>query len=146
MENQVQKISLLISRFFAFVTDSLIIISALILFPKSYAENLELSELELIILLIIIFELYFFLFELILKATPGKLLFGLRVRYISNNVFSSSLRRFFEFSFRLFIRNFSRLLIFIPPLFLWNEFLILIFYDGKSFSEVITKLKVNFKS
>lgn len=146
MENQVQKISLLISRFFAFVTDSLIIISALILFPKSYVENLELSELELIILLIIIFELYFFLFELILKATPGKLLFGLRVRYISNNVFSSSLRRFFEFSFRLFIRNFSRLLIFIPPLFLWNEFLILIFYDGKSFSEVITKLKVNFKS
>lgn len=146
MESQVRKFSLLFSRFFAYVIDSLIIILILILSHKHFFKILVLNEFSVVITSLIYYELYFFLFELILKATPGKLFFGLRVKGISKISFSSSLKGFIEFILQLFIRNFSRILIFIPPLFLWNEILVLMYYGGKSFSEVITNLKVEFKN
>lgn len=146
MENQVRNFSLLFSRFFAYVIDSLIIILILILFHQHFFKILVLNEFWVVFTSLIFYELYFFLFELILKATPGKLLFGLRVKSISKISFSSSLKGFIEFILHLFIRNFSRILIFIPPLFIWNEILVLMFYGGKSFSEVITNLKVEFKN
>lgn len=146
MESQVRKFSLLFSRFFAYVIDSLIIILILILSHKHFFKILVLNEFSVVITSLIYYELYFFLFELILKATPGKLFFGLRVKGISKISFSSSLKGFIEFILQLFIRNFSRILIFIPPLFIWNEILVLMYYGGKSFSEVITNLKVEFKN
>jgi len=146
MAEQIKKISLLVSRLMAFLIDfSFVLIVFVFLFNRLIQEyDNEVWMIPLIFLLL--FETYFFLFELLFSCTIGKLIFGLRVRATQGKQNQSKLKYLFTLVFNLFIRNFSRILIFIPPLFIWNEILILIFYKGKSFSEVISNLQVDFKN
>ncbi|MCX8057603.1 MAG: RDD family protein [Ignavibacteria bacterium] len=146
MENKIHRLSLILSRLFAFLIDVILLGVLFGLVFTFYPEFFDEITIEKIFLLLISFELYFFLFEILFNASVGKLLFGLKVYHTSEKNFSSKVRRVFDKIFNLFIRNFLRVVIIIPPLFVWNEILFLIFAKGRSISESITNIRVDFKN
>ncbi len=145
MNQKIEKLSLIISRFFAFTFDLVIIAVLLFLLPTQLELNDEKGLLRTIITFQILIQFYFFFFELIFRRTPGKFLLGLIVENEENNSLSTS-KRIVTRVHRYFLRNFSRIFILLPPLFIWNEILVLLITRGKSFSEVISGLRVKFKS
>ncbi len=146
IEVQVKKLSVIVSRFFAFLIDSVLIAIIFFFFYTKVIQAYELKFLVVALSIFLFFEFYFFLFELLFGWTIGKLIFGLRVKSIQSEKNISPTKYFLNRIFNLFIRNFSRILIFIPPLFLLNEILILFFFKGHSFSELITNLRVEFRN
>jgi len=52
--------------------------------------------------------------------------------------------RIFKSFYEILIRNLTRVLIFTPPLFIWNELLIIIFTKGRTIRELITSTSVEF--
>ncbi len=146
MNNTIKKISLLISRFFAIVLDIALITLVLTFYFEEFSITNQADFINSVLKVLLFYEVYFFVFEFLFKMTPGKFVFGLRTRLnLKNESFSKSVY-FLTYLYENLIRTFSRILIFIPPLFIWNELLILIFFNGRSFSEIISKLRVEFKS
>lgn len=146
IEDQIKKLSLVISRLFAFLVDFVLILMMFFFFYKNVLQEYESEFLVIALSFFLFFEIYFFLFELLFGWTIGKLIFGLRVKSIQSKKNISSLEFFLNRIFNLFVRNFSRIFVFIPPLFLLNEILILFFFKGQSFSELITNLRVEFRN
>lgn len=145
MDEQLRKISLLISRCFAFIID-LILLSILLIIYFNYIElNFKEDFFKIAYTIILIFQFYFFLFETLFSTTPGKFIFGLRIKF-KNEASQVRIIRLLKRIFTLFVRNFVRVLLFVPPLFILNEIIILIFYKGISFGEVITDIRVDFRS
>lgn len=146
MEFKIRKVSLLVSRFFAFTVDLIIVSFLLIYYWTHYSFSSDENILPKAFLTLVFSQFYFFTFELLFNATPGKFLFGLRVKNSSiGQDTQSSLIKIFKRAFNLFVRNFTRVLVLIPPLFIWNELLILIFSKGISFGELLTNFRVDFK-
>lgn len=146
MEKRIRKISLLVSRLIAFLMDFVLILIVMAFLSSKLIQEYEDKIWIIPLIFLLLFETYFFLLELLFNCTFGKLIFGLRVRATQIKQNQSKSHYLFTRVLNLFVRNCSRVLIFIPPLFIWNEILILIFYKGKSFSEMISKLQVDFKN
>jgi len=146
MNDKIKTLSLLISRLLAFLMDLIILLILFSFLRIKAIESIKDNLLFVSLMVLLVFQSYFFLFELIFGRTPGKFVFGLKLKpeKVSDEERKSTL--ILRYIFDLFIRNFSRTIILLPPLFLLNEILILIFFKGKSFSEVISGLKVDFKN
>jgi len=146
MNDKIKTLSLLISRLLAFLMDLIILLVLFSFLKIKGIEPIKENLLFVSLMVLLVFQSYFFLFELIFSQTPGKFVFGLMLKpkKVSDEERKSTL--ILRYIFDLFIRNFSRTIILFPPLFLLNEILILIFFKGKSFSEVISGLKVDFKN
>lgn len=101
MAEQIKKISLLVSRLMAFLIDfSFVLIVFVFLFNRLIQEyDNEVWMIPLIFLLL--FETYFFLFELLFNFTIGKLIFGLRVRATQGKQNQSKLKYFLTRVFNL---------------------------------------------
>lgn len=145
MAEQIQKISLLISRLFAFLIDTILVVIISVYYFKIISVYPNEDFLRSSIAFVLLFQFYFFVFEFLFRATPGKFLFGLRIN-VSKKGTNYRINFFIYRIFNVFVRNFLRVLLFMPPLFILSEIFILIFYKGISFSEVITKIRVDFKS
>lgn len=115
------QIAIFIRRGFAFLIDcllSLILILVLMNFFNNSLYNLTGIDKSVLIPIcaVFLFQLYFFLFELIFKGkTPGKFLFNIHL--VNSEGGRPNL-------IQSFIRNFSRVLNFIPPFFILNEIML----------------------
>jgi hypothetical protein len=142
--NKLENLSLFISRLIAFAIDNLIAWSILFFVYHSLQPNF-LENYFLVFILILAYEFYFIFFEIICFRTPGKLLMGLKISIKKNDeMHFNTIKKFFSNLFEIFVRNLTRILIFIPPLFLWNELLIIIFNKGKTIRELITSTEIHF--
>lgn len=139
-----QRVSLLLARGFAFAVDVLIFSIIIYLNSLNLLKMAADDLIKFIFIIILLFEFYFLLFESILKFTPGKFLFGLRIKYKLLEQNQNHLNHKIKFLFEIFKRNFLRVVIFLPPLFIWNEILFLVFSKGKTISEVLTSITVEF--
>lgn len=139
-----QRISLLLARGFAFAVDVLIFTVIIYLNSSRLLMVAEDDLIKFVFIVILLFEFYFLLFESILKFTPGKFLFGLRIKYKSLEENQNNLIHRIKFLFEIFKRNFLRVVIFLPPLFIWNEILVFVFSKGNTISELLTSTKVKF--
>jgi|YNPMSStandDraft_1061717.scaffolds.fasta_scaffold02710_5 uncharacterized RDD family membrane protein YckC len=143
-QNKVENLSLLLSRILAFAIDNLIAI-LILLIAYNYIKSSFKSIYFLLFTLILIYELYFLLFEIVFHKTPGKFLMGLKVIIKDSMIFSDNVvKKFLKYSYEVFIRNLTRVFIFIPPLFFWNELLIILFNKGKTIRDLITSTSVEF--
>ncbi len=139
-----QKVSLLLARGFAFAVDVLIFIAIIYLNSSRLLKVAEDDLIKFVFIVVLLFEFYFLLFESILKFTPGKFLFGLRIKERYENQYQKHLYGSLKFLFEIFKRNLLRVVIFLPPLFIWNEILVLFFSKGNTISELLTSTKVKF--
>lgn len=70
---------------------------------------------------------------------------GLKVVFKKNKDSNGNFfKKFFKNFYEILIRNFTRVFIFIPPLFFWNELLIIIFTKGKTIRDLITSTSIEF--
>lgn len=146
-EEKIYKLSLLLSRTFAFVVDNLIILIILLLIFEHFQNLSQDNLVSLILLILLSYEIYFFLFEILFSTTPGKKLFGINLRLADNYNDSSKADKFKKLVLRfreILIRNLTRVLVFTPPLFLLNEFLFLFFLKGRTVRDVISNTEVDF--
>ncbi|MCR4416452.1 MAG: RDD family protein [Ignavibacteria bacterium] len=143
-QERVNNLSLFFARALAFAVDNLIIL--LFLIYVYHITNITINEnVFFIFLLLIFFELYFAVFECIFHRTPGKLIFGLKVVINRNHASEqNSIKSFLSNFFEILIRNLTRVLAFIPPLFFWNEILIILFSKGKNVRDLFTSTSVDF--
>lgn len=144
MYEDYQRLSLLLARGFAFAVDVLIFSIFMYLTSTRLIKMVDDDLIKFVFIVIVLFEFYFLLFESILKFTPGKFLFGLRVKYSSLEQNQNNLNCRIKFLFEIFKRNFLRIVIFLPPLFIWNEILVLVFSKGKTINELLTSAEVEF--
>lgn len=144
MYEDYQRLSLLLARGFAFAVDVLIFSIFMYLTSTRLIKMVDNDLIKFVFIVIVLFEFYFLLFESILKFTPGKFFFGLRVKYRSLEQNQNNLNCRIKFLFEIFKRNFLRIVIFLPPLFIWNEILVLVFSKGKTINELLTSVEVEF--
>jgi uncharacterized RDD family membrane protein YckC len=143
-QNKIQNLSLLISRGFAFSIDNLIaFIIVLVIYHRITSTIVSIPL--LVFICVMIYEFYFLLFEIFFRRTPGKFFLGLKVVFQSNELSNENyFSRIFKSFYEILIRNLTRVLIFTPPLFFWNELLIIIFTKGRTIRELITSTSVEF--
>lgn len=143
-QNKIQNLSLLISRGFAFSIDNLIAFIVVLAIYHRITSTVVSIPL-LVFICVMIYEFYFLLFEIFFRRTPGKFLLGLKVVFQSNELSNENyFSRIFKSFYEILIRNLTRVLIFTPPLFFWNELLIIIFTKGRTIRELITSTSVEF--
>jgi len=143
-QNKIQNLNLLISRGFAFSIDNLIVF--IIVFAIYHRITSTVVSIPLLVFIcVMVYEFYFLLFEIFFRRTPGKFLLGLKVVFQSNELSNENYySRIFKSFYEILIRNLTRVLIFTPPLFFWNELLIIIFTKGRTIREQITSTSVEF--
>ncbi len=142
--DKLENLSLFISRVIAFAIDNLIV-SIFLFFAYLNIKSFFNYNYLLIFILILLYEFYFFILEMIFSRTPGKFLMGLKIFIKKKDEFPISSIKTFVFNiFEILIRNLTRVLIFIPPLFFWNELLIIIFNKTKTIRDLITSTEVQF--
>lgn len=141
---RLENLSLFISRLIAFAIDN-IIVSITLFFIYLKIKSSFNDDYLFIFFLMLLYEFYFFIFEMIFSRTPGKFLMGLRIFILqSDKIYISSIKKFLINVFEILIRTLTRVFILIPPLFFWNELLIIIFNKGKTIRELITSTEVGF--
>lgn len=131
-------IRLYLKRFFAFVID---IVVFTILFVLIYSQLIynRLDPFEdsiypiTIILYVILFQFYFFTAEYLTKGlTPGK--YFLNIKIVSNDGSAPSV-------FQFLIRSLTKVVLFIPPLFVLNELYLFIAFK-KKFSDHFSNTEI----
>lgn len=144
--NKLENLSLFISRVIAFAIDNLIF-GAILFFVYQRIQPNFLEIDFLMFTLILAYEFYFIFFELIFLRTPGKFLMELKIFIQKNDeLHLNPIKKFFSKLFEILVRNLTRILIFIPPLFFWNELLVIIFNKGKTIRELITSSEIRFSN
>lgn len=145
----IHNISLNLKRFFAFIVDLLLLsIIFTIIYLKFIYDLLDPFENSIypitIILYILFLQFYCIIFEYFTWGTsPGKYLYKIRIASKESNKLSIT---------RILIRNLSKVILFVPPLFLMNEVYLFIALKKKfsdhisdsEITEVLRKLKVKF--
>lgn len=136
----VPHISLYLKRFFAFVIDIAIFTILFVLIYSQLIYNwLDPFEDSIypitIILYVILFQFYFFTAEYLTKGfTPGK--YFLNIKIVSNDGSAPSV-------FQFLIRSLTKVVLFIPPLFVLNELYLFIAFK-KKFSDHFSNTEISF--
>lgn len=143
-QNKIQNLSLFISRGFAFAIDNLV--ALIFVLGVYYKIKFAIDSVTLLIFIcLLVYEFYFIVSEFLFHRTIGKRIMGLKVVFKKNkNSNGNFFKKFFKNFYEILIRNFTRVFIFIPPLFFWNELLIIIFTKGKTIRDLITSTSIEF--